>query len=36
MAKTTTDPAEEYKALRDEILRGDIKPVYLLFGKEHY
>ena len=36
MAKTTTDPVQEYKALRDEILRGDIKPFYLLFGKEHY
>ena len=36
MAKTTTDSVQEYKALRDEILAGDIKPVYLLFGKEHY
>ena len=36
MAKTTTDTVQEYKALREEILRGDIKPFYLLFGKEHY
>ena len=36
MAKTTTDTVSEYKALREEILRGDIKPFYLLFGKEHY
>ena len=26
MAKTTTDTVQEYKALREEILRGDIKP----------
>ena len=36
MAKTTTDTVQEYKALREEILHGDIKPFYLLFGKEHY
>lgn len=36
MAKTTSDTVQEYKALRDEILSGDIKPFYLLFGKEHY
>ena len=36
MAKTTTDTVQEYKALREEILSGDIKPFYLLFGKEHY
>jgi DNA polymerase-3 subunit delta len=36
MAKTTTDTVQEYKALREEILRGDIQPFYLLFGKEHY
>ena len=36
MAKTTTDTVQEYKTLREEILRGDIKPFYLLFGKEHY
>lgn len=36
MAKTTTDTVQEYKALREEILAGDIKPFYLLFGKEHY
>lgn len=36
MAKTTTDTVQEYKALREEILGGDIKPFYLLFGKEHY
>ena len=36
MAKATTDTVQEYKALRGEILSGDIKPFYLLFGKEHY
>ena len=36
MAKTTKDTAQAFKALRDEILAGDIKPFYLLFGKEHY
>lgn len=36
MAKTTKDTAQAYTALRDEILSGDIKPFYLLFGKEHY
>lgn len=36
MAKATTDTVQEYKALREEIERGDIKPFYLLFGKEHY
>ena len=36
MAKTTSDTVQEYKALREEILHGDIKPFYLLFGKEHY
>ena len=36
MAKTTTDTAQEYQASRSDIERGDIKPVYLLFGKEHY
>ena len=36
MAKTTKDTAQAYKALREEILAGDIKPFYLLFGKEHY
>ena len=36
MAKATSDTVQEYKALRDEILGGDIKPFYLLFGKEHY
>ena len=35
MAKATTDTVQEYKALRGEILSGDIKPCYLLFGKEH-
>lgn len=36
MAKTTSDTVQEYKTLREEILNGDIKPFYLLFGKEHY
>ncbi len=36
MAKTTSDTVLEYKALREEILQGDIKPFYLFFGKEHY
>ena len=36
MAKSTTDTVQEYNALREEILGGDIKPFYLLFGKEHY
>ena len=36
MAKTTKDTAQTFQALREEILRGDIKPFYLLFGKEHY
>lgn len=36
MAKTTTDTVQQFKALREEILAGDIKPFYLLFGKEHY
>ena len=36
MAKVSTDTVQEFKALRDEILRGDLKPFYLLFGKEHY
>ena len=36
MAKTTTDTVQEYKALREEIIGGEIKPFYLLFGKEHY
>jgi len=36
MAKTTTDSAQEFKAIKASIEKGDIKPVYLLFGKEHY
>ncbi len=36
MAKTTTDTVQQFKALREEILAGVIKPFYLLFGKEHY
>ena len=36
MAKTTKDTAQAFQALREEILAGDIKPFYLLFGKEHY
>lgn len=36
MAKNATDTDSEYRAIRGDIERGDIKPVYLLFGKEHY
>lgn len=37
MAKSSApDTAQEFKRIRSEILSGDIKPVYLLFGKEHY
>ena len=37
MAKgSTTDTVQEFKRIRNEILQGDIKPFYLLFGKEHY
>lgn len=36
MAKQASDSASEYRRLREQILANDIKPVYLLFGKEHY
>ncbi len=36
MARQTTDTTQQFKALRAEIRTGDIKPFYLLFGKEHY
>lgn len=36
MAKVSQDTASEFKALENRILAGDIAPVYLLFGKEHY
>lgn len=36
MAKQTVDTAQEYKSLESKILQGDIEPVYLLFGTEHY
>ena len=36
MAKQTADIDAQYRALEKEILSGDIKPFYLLFGKEHY
>ena len=36
MDKQTVDTASEFKALKSSILSGDIKPFYLLFGKEHY
>ena len=36
MARQTTDTTQQFNALRSEILAGDIKPFYLLFGKEHY
>lgn len=36
MAKQTTDTTQQFNAIRRDILSGDIKPFYLLFGKEHY
>lgn len=36
MAKQTTDTATLAARLESDILAGDIKPFYLLFGKEHY
>ena len=36
MAKQTSDSSTEFKAIREQILEGDFKPFYLLFGKEHY
>ena len=36
MAKQSTDTTARFRALRDEILAGELKPFYLLFGKEHY
>ena len=36
MAKQSSDSASEFKTLREQILAHDFKPVYLLFGKEHY
>ena len=36
MAKQSIDTTRKFQALRDEILAGDLKPFYLLFGKEHY
>lgn len=36
MAKQSSDSSSEFKALREQILRREYKPVYLLFGKEHY
>jgi len=36
MAKQIQDTAQEFRMLKQRIIQGDIKPVYLLFGKEHY
>ncbi|NMB37662.1 MAG: DNA polymerase III subunit delta [Bacteroidales bacterium] len=36
MAKQTTDTVQHFNSISKEILSGDIKPFYLLFGKEHY
>lgn len=36
MAKQSSDSSSEFKAVREQILKGDFKPFYLLFGKEHY
>ena len=36
MAKQSTDTAALAAKLESDILKGDIKPFYLLFGKEHY
>ena len=36
MAKQTSDTSQQFNELRTSILAGDIKPFYLLFGKEHY
>ena len=36
MAKMATDSAGEFKRIRSQIEAGEIAPVYVLFGKEHY
>lgn len=36
MAKVSQDTASEFRVLEKSILAGNIAPVYLLFGKEHY
>lgn len=36
MAKQSVDTAAQYAAIKAEIEAGQIKPFYLLFGKEHY
>lgn len=36
MAKQSIDTTAKFRALREEILAGELKPFYLLFGKEHY
>lgn len=36
MAKQSVDTTAKFRALREEILAGELKPFYLLFGKEHY
>ena len=36
MAKQTPAPVQQFNEISKEIISGDIKPFYLLFGKEHY
>ncbi|MDD2595298.1 MAG: DNA polymerase III subunit delta [Bacteroidales bacterium] len=36
MAKQSFDTVQQFNAIKNDILAGNIKPVYLLFGKEHY
>ena len=36
MAKMAADSAGEFKRIKSRIEAGDIAPVYVLFGKEHY
>ena len=36
MAKQTVDTAARFAAIKADIEAGNIKPFYLLFGKEHY
>lgn len=36
MAKQSFEVVQQFNTIKNEILSGDIKPFYLLFGKEHY
>ena len=36
MARQETDTIQQFNSIKQDILSGDIKPFYLLFGKEHY